>query len=65
VIPAETTAPSAARLMAAASTAPQPTATALMTAEQVDAPSRSHDADTQRPDRPAAGMRAYAPPPRP
>jgi len=67
VIPPETTAPSAARLMVAASTstAPRSTATALMTAEQVDAPSTSHDADTQRPDRPAAGMRVCAPPPRP
>jgi hypothetical protein len=36
-----------------------------MTAEQVDAPSTSHDADTGRPDRLAAGMRPYAPPPRP
>ncbi|MEO3754976.1 DUF5994 family protein [Streptomyces sp. B6B3] len=67
VIPPEATAPSAARLMAAASasTAPQSTATALMTAGQVDAPSTSHDADTGRPDRLAASMRPYAPPPRP
>ncbi|MFG2456980.1 DUF5994 family protein [Streptomyces sp. NPDC048523] len=40
VVPPETTTPSAARLMAAASasTAPLSTATALMTAEQVDTP---------------------------
>ncbi|MEX1653207.1 DUF5994 family protein [Streptomyces pseudovenezuelae] len=55
VVPPETTAPSAARLMAAASasTSPVSTATALMTAEQIDAsggaqdaPVRSYDADT-------------------
>jgi hypothetical protein len=48
VIPPETTAPSAARLMAAASasSAPQSTATALVTAEQTDHASSSYDADT-------------------
>lgn len=58
VIPPETTAPSAARLMAAASasTTPQSTATALMTAEQADTPSTSHDAGTGRPGRLVAGM---------
>lgn len=65
VIPPEASAPSAARLMAAASTAPQSTASALMTAELVDAPSTSADADTGRPDRLAAETRPYAPPPRP
>ena len=67
VIPPEVSAPSAARLMAAASasTAPQSTATALMTAELVDAPSTSADADTGEPDRLAAEMRSCAPPPRP
>jgi len=67
VIPPEVSAPSAARLMAAASasTAPQSTATALLTAELVDAPSTSADADTGRPDRLTASMRPYAPPPRP
>jgi hypothetical protein len=67
VIPPEVSAPSAARLMAAASagTAPQSTATALLTAELVDAPSASAHADTGRPDRSAAQMRPYAPPPRP
>ncbi|MBE1602841.1 MULTISPECIES: DUF5994 family protein [Streptomyces] len=64
VIPPEASAPSAARLMAAASasTAPQATATALMTAEPVDAPSTSADADTGRPDRLTASMRSYTPP---
>jgi hypothetical protein len=64
VIPPEATAPSAARLMeaASASTVPQATATALMTAEQGDVPSRPHEADTELPDRPAAAaMRARAP----
>ena len=67
VIPPESTAASAVRLMAAASasTAPQSTATALMTAEQAGTPSTSHDADIGRPDRPAAGVRPHAPPPRP
>jgi hypothetical protein len=67
VVPPEVSAPSAARLMAAASasTASRSTATALMTAELVDAPSTSADADTGRPDRLAAEMRPYAPPPRP
>ncbi|MFF7278672.1 DUF5994 family protein [Streptomyces griseorubiginosus] len=64
VIPPEVSAPSAARLMtaASASTAPQPTATALLTAELVGAPSTSADADTGRPDRLTASMRPYAPP---
>jgi len=46
VIPPETTATSAARLMAAASatSAPQSTATALMTVEQADDSSTSYDA---------------------
>ncbi|MDH6622029.1 hypothetical protein M2163_009137 [Streptomyces sp. SAI-135] len=67
VIPPEVSAPSAARLMAAASasTAPQPTATALMTAELVDAPSTSADAGTGWPDRPAAVAQPSAPPPQP
>ncbi|MFJ9121254.1 DUF5994 family protein [Streptomyces sp. NPDC102394] len=67
VIPPEVSAPSAARLMAAASasTARQSTATALMAAELVDAPSTPADVDTGRPDRPAAEMRPYAPQPRP
>ncbi|MEU9173895.1 DUF5994 family protein [Streptomyces sp. NPDC048420] len=67
VIPPEVSAPSAARLMAAASagTTPQSTATALLTAELVDAPSTSAAADTGGPDRPGAEMRPYAPPPRP
>lgn len=67
VIPPEVSAPSAARLMAAASasTTPQSTATALLTAELVDAPSTSADADTGRPDRLTASMRPYAPPPGP
>jgi hypothetical protein len=69
VIPPEVSDPSAARLMAAASasTAPQSTATALMAAELVGAPSTSADADadTGRPDRPAASMRLNAPPPGP
>ncbi|MEU0029776.1 DUF5994 family protein [Streptomyces sp. NPDC006335] len=66
VIPPEVSAPSAARLMAAASasTTAQSTATALLTAELVDTPS-SADTDTGRPDQPAAEMRSYAPPPRP
>ncbi|WTK12277.1 DUF5994 family protein [Streptomyces sp. NBC_01530] len=48
VIPPETTAPSAARLMAAAgaSTAPQSTATALMAAEQTDDPSTLYGTGT-------------------
>jgi hypothetical protein len=50
---------------ASASTAPQSTATALLTAELVDTPSTSSDADTGRPDRLAGEMRPYAPPPRP
>jgi hypothetical protein len=50
---------------ASASTAPQSTATALMTAELVDAPSTSHDADTGQLDLLTASMRPYAPPPRP
>ncbi|MFI6663041.1 DUF5994 family protein [Streptomyces sp. NPDC050523] len=51
VIPPETTVPSAARLMAAASagTGPQSTASALMAAEQAEAPSTSYDAGTGRP----------------
>jgi hypothetical protein len=67
VIPPEVSAPSAARLMtaASASAAPQSTATALMAAELVDAPCTSADTDTGRPDRPAAEMRPYAPPSRP
>jgi len=67
VIPPEVSAPSAARLMAAASasTAPQSTATALLTAELVDVPCTSAAADTGRPDRPAAEMGSCAPPPRP
>ncbi|WP_307841013.1 DUF5994 family protein [Streptomyces sp. GESEQ-4] len=58
VIPPETSAPSAARLMAAASasTGPQLTATALMTAEQADGTSWSCDAGTGRPGRLAAAM---------
>ncbi|MFJ9152030.1 DUF5994 family protein [Streptomyces sp. NPDC102270] len=46
VVPPETNAPSAARLMAAASagTAPLSTATALMTTELVDTPAGAHDA---------------------
>jgi hypothetical protein len=58
VIPPETSAPSAARLMAAASasTGPQLTATALMTAEQANDTSSSYAADTGRPGRLVAGM---------
>ncbi|MGI5373318.1 DUF5994 family protein [Streptomyces sp. CA-251387] len=58
VIPPETTALSAARLMAAASanTAAQSTATALMTAEQADAPATSYDAGTGRLGRLVAAM---------
>ncbi|MEV2212388.1 DUF5994 family protein [Streptomyces sp. NPDC050997] len=50
VIPPETNATSADRLMAAASatTAPQSTATALMAAEQGDDPSTSYDAGTEQ-----------------
>ena len=63
VIPPETSAPSAARLMAAASanTGPTMTATALMTAEQADATSSSYEAyeayeaPAGRPDRLAMG----------
>ncbi|MEV7075115.1 DUF5994 family protein [Streptomyces sp. NPDC091972] len=67
VIPPEVGAPSAARLMTAASagTAPQATATALLTAELVDAPSASHDPGTGGTGRLAASMRSCAPPPRP
>lgn len=58
VVPPETTAPSAARLMAAvaASTAPQSTATALMTTEQPDHASWPYDAATDRPSWSAAAM---------
>jgi hypothetical protein len=58
VIPPETSAPSAARLMAAASasTGPRLTATALMTAEQANDTSSSYDADTGRPGRLVSGM---------
>jgi len=57
VIPPETNATSAARLMAAASasTAPQSTATALMAAEQADRTTSSYDAGTGWPGRLAAG----------
>ncbi|GAA3800784.1 hypothetical protein GCM10022403_038820 [Streptomyces coacervatus] len=57
VVPAETSAPSAARLTAAASasTAPQSTASDLMTAEQADA-FPSYEAAAGRLGRPAAGM---------
>ncbi|WP_328748542.1 DUF5994 family protein [Streptomyces sp. NBC_00285] len=56
VIPPETTDPSAARLMTAAgaSTAPQSTATALMTAERADHASSSYDAGTGQAGRLAA-----------
>ena len=58
VIPPETSAPSAARLMAAASasTGPRLTATALMTAEQADDTSSSYEATTGRPGRLVVGM---------
>ncbi|MBC9728541.1 hypothetical protein H8R17_28195 [Streptomyces sp. TRM68367] len=58
VIPPETSAPSAAWLMAAASasTGPRLTATALMTAEQADGTSSSYEATTGRPGRRAVGM---------
>ncbi|WTX75421.1 DUF5994 family protein [Streptomyces sp. NBC_00647] len=54
VIPPETGAPAAARLMSAASagTGPSPTATALMAAEQVDTVPLSDEPDTGRPERP-------------
>ncbi|MFJ3308487.1 DUF5994 family protein [Streptomyces sp. NPDC086549] len=58
VIPPETGAPSAARLLAAASasTVPQLTATALMTAEQANDASSSYEAGTGQPGRLMAGM---------
>ncbi|MGW0821736.1 DUF5994 family protein [Streptomyces sp. NPDC002845] len=56
VVPPETDAPSAARLMAAASTGPPMTATALMTAEQ--ALHSSPTADRPQPQAPAA-VREY------
>jgi hypothetical protein len=58
VIPPETSAPSAARLMAAASasTGPRLTATALMTADQADDTSSSYEATTGRPGRLVVGM---------
>ncbi|MFD7407048.1 DUF5994 family protein [Streptomyces sp. NPDC059866] len=58
VIPPETGAPSAARLMAAASAdnGPPMTATALLTAEQAGDTSSSYEATTGRPGRLVAGM---------
>lgn len=58
VVPPETAAPSAARLMAAASasTDPQSTATALMTAEQSGHTPSSYHADTPQAARLAVGM---------
>ncbi|WP_306459449.1 DUF5994 family protein [Streptomyces sp. TLI_55] len=58
VIPPETSAPSAARLMAAASanTGPPMTATALMTAEQAGETSSSYEATSGRPGRLVVGV---------
>jgi len=58
VVPPETTAPSAARLMTAASTStgPQLTATALMTAEQGSDASSPYGTTTGLPARPAMGL---------
>ncbi|WP_369173455.1 DUF5994 family protein [Streptomyces sp. R28] len=58
VIPPETGAPSAARLMAAASanTGPPTTATALLTTEQAGDTSSSYEATTGRPGRLVVGM---------
>ncbi|MFE9650584.1 DUF5994 family protein [Streptomyces sp. NPDC006365] len=58
VIPPETSAPSAARLMAAASanTGPPMTATALVTAEQARETSSSYEATTGRPGREVVGV---------
>jgi hypothetical protein len=62
VIPPETGAPSAARLLAAASasTGPRLTATALMAAERANDTSSSYESDTGRPGRLAAGSRLAA-----
>ncbi|MGY0060601.1 DUF5994 family protein [Streptomyces sp. LZ34] len=57
VIPPETSAPSAARLMAAASASTSPlTATALMTAEEASDTSSSYEATAGRPGRLVSGM---------
>jgi hypothetical protein len=57
VIPPGTSAPSAARLMAAsADTGPPMTATDLVTAEHTGATSSSYEATTGRPGRPVVGM---------
>ena len=58
VIPPETSAPSAARLMAAASanTGPPMTATALVTAEQAGETSSSYEATSGRPGRLVVGV---------
>ena len=58
MIPPETSAPSAARLMAAASadTGPPMTATALVTAEQSGESSSSYEATTGRPGRLVVGV---------
>ena len=67
VIPPESTAASAVmRAVAVDCGAVLALAAAISrTAEQVGTPSTSHDADIGRPDRPAAGVRPHAPPPRP
>ncbi|MEU0430195.1 DUF5994 family protein [Streptomyces sp. NPDC006290] len=64
VIPPETSAPAAARLMAAASsgTGPALTATALLAAEQVDATPLACESDTDRPARlPLGGWQPSSP----